>query len=430
MKPLSLVLLLSFLPAAPLGAMDDSDWPQFQGPHRNGTSGESNLNLTWGENGPKVLLTTELGPGFGGAAIEGDEVYLLDRIAEEKDVLRCLDLNTSSETWRHAYEARGRLDYPGSRGVPAVTGERVFTIGGFGHVMSVDRKTHEPVWKIDLRERYDAHVPQWGWAQSPLLYESFVIVAPLAEEAGMAALDQGTGEEIWRSTGVGTTHSTPTLLSVQGRDQVLLVSTKGRDGLITSVDAKTGEVLWQFGDYFCRFPITAPIRIDDERIFVTGGYDAGSLMLQVDHGESGWSVKELYRMEKGSQVHLPILVGDHLYMMANESGNSSPRRQEDGGLMCFDLQGKTKWRTGANPYFGRGNLIYAGGKLIAQDGFSGILRIIEPSTERYRAIAEANIFGTETDQDLHMWAPMALSSGRLLMRSQDRLVCLDLRASQ
>ncbi len=431
MLRLSLALSCSLLCVSPALAQEGSDWPQFQGPDRSGASTETQLAWSWGERGPKVMWSTELGPGYGGAAVLGDEVFVLDRIAEEQDILRCFDLATGSEKWNFAYAAPGRLDYPGSRGVPAVTADHVYTIGGFGQVLCVDRKTHEPAWRVDLADQYEAHIPQWGWAQSPLVTEKSVIVAPLARDAGLAALNLRTGKEVWHSPGLGTTHSSPALLHIQGKDQVLLVTTKGRTGLITSVDPKTGQILWQHDQYFCRFPITAPIRIDDERVFVTGGYGAGSLMLKVARGSSkSWSVTELYRLEKGSQVHLPMLIDDHLYLMANENGTDSPRRRQNGGLMCVDLKGNVKWRTGAEPYFGRGNSIVVGGQLITQDGLSGTLRVIEPSPSQYRAIAEANVFGTETQRDEHMWAPMALSRGRLLMRSQDRMLCLDVRASQ
>ena len=35
-----------------------------------------------------------LGPGFGGASIYGTEVFVLDRLVGEADVLRCIDLQS------------------------------------------------------------------------------------------------------------------------------------------------------------------------------------------------------------------------------------------------------------------------------------------------------------------------------------------------
>jgi len=53
-------------------------------------------------------------------------------------------------------------------------------------------------------------------------------------------------------------------------------------------------------------------------------------------------------------------------------------------------------------------------------------------TNGYKLIAEANIFNKriQRPRDDQMWAPMALSGGLLLMRSQDELRCIDMRAKE
>ena len=96
--------------------------------------------------------------------------------------------------------------------------------------------------------------------------------------------------------------------------------------------------------------------------------------------------------------------------------------------MCMDLDGNEVWRTGAEPFFGRGNAIAADGVLYIQDGHSGVLRVVEPDPNGYRQLAELDVFGADgSRRDQRMWAPMALSRGRLLLRSQHELRCLDLR---
>jgi outer membrane protein assembly factor BamB len=411
--------------AAPVAA---EDWPQFQGPRRDGTSAETGLARTWPAGGPPVVWTIALGPGFGGAAVKGEEVYLLDREGEQKDVLRCLDFKTGAERWRYAYEAPGRLDYQGSRSVPTVTDSRVYTIGGFGHVYCFDRATHQPVWSLRLEDRYpSADMPKWGWAQSPLLHEGRVYVAPLGSDVGLAALDAETGKEIWRSGTLGTTHSTTAIVELFGTPQVLLVSVQGRrDGLLSSFDPRTGAVLWTSGAYDNIIPIPAPLRIDDSRLFVTGGYEAGSVMLEVKRGGSGVETAEIFRIKRGSQIHPPLLHGGHIYMLANENWNEKRRRAE-GGLMCLDLQGQEQWRTGESPYIGRGGMLLADGMLIIQDGYNGALRLVEPNPQKFTLLAQANVFGVTDDSDGRMWAPMALSQGKLLLRSQSELKCVDVR---
>ncbi len=404
------------------------DWPQFQGLRRDATSGETGLRRSFPEDGPPVLWTLEVAEGYGGAAIRGQEVFLLDRDGDDGDVLRCVDLGTGEELWSTGYAARGRLDFPGSRGVPCVTEDRVYTIGGFGHVTCIDRETKEAVWQVAIGERYRTAPPHWGWAQSPLLFEDLVIVAVLSGEVGLAAFGVDDGEEVWRTTALGTSHSTPALVELLDTPQVVFVSTvAGEHGGVSSFDPRTGELLWRTGSYANPIPVPPPIAIDDARLFVTGGYKAGSCMLELAKGEDGFTVRELFEIRRGSQVHLPILVGEHLYFLANENENDSRRKRVEGGLACIDLAGSEKWRTGDAPYLGRGGMIAADGMLIIQDGYVGTLYLVEPDPEGFRVLARWDTFGQREYQDERMWAPLALSGGLLLVRSQHEMKCLDLR---
>jgi outer membrane protein assembly factor BamB len=422
-----LLLAASLLPAGSRLA-HGTDWPHFQGPARNSTSAETGLRRAWPTPGPPVRWTAAIGPGYGGAAVRDGDVMLLDRERERRDVLRCFDLETGQERWRFAYDAPGRLNYGGSRTVPTITEDRVYTIGAFGHVHCLDRSTHAPVWQCSLEERFEGDMPVFGWAQSPVLHEGLVIVAPLGPAVGLVALDAATGREVWRSGPLGSSHSTPALVELGGTTHLVFLSRDGERGLLTSFEPTTGRVLWQHEGYVVKRAIPAVTRVSDDRLFVTGGYRAGSLMLEVAAREGGYRTRELFRHQRGSQIHLPILVDDHLFVLANENWNDR-RRHEEGGMMCLDLEGNERWRTGADPYLGRGPMLLADGMLIVQDGYSGILRLVEPRADEFRVLASADLFGVTDDEDHGMWAPMALSDGRLLLRSQTELKCVDLRAS-
>ena len=108
------------------------DWPQFEGPLRTGQAAAVASRFEWGDKGPEVLWRTPTGPGYGGAAVQEGEVFLLDCELGEADVLRVMDLASGAEKWHVGYEAKGRLQFPGSRSVPSVTEDEVFTSGGFG----------------------------------------------------------------------------------------------------------------------------------------------------------------------------------------------------------------------------------------------------------------------------------------------------------
>jgi outer membrane protein assembly factor BamB len=104
-----------------------ADWPQFLGPQRNSTSPESGLMRSWPENGPDVLWTVKVGRGFGGPVVKDGRVYLLDRDDEVGDNLRCFDLSSGEELWNFAYDAAGSVSFPGSRSVPTVDDNHIFS---------------------------------------------------------------------------------------------------------------------------------------------------------------------------------------------------------------------------------------------------------------------------------------------------------------
>jgi outer membrane protein assembly factor BamB len=142
-------ILLAAAGSATLAA--GADWPQFMGPNGDGTSVEKGLLRAWPADGPKVLWTVAVGPGYGGAAIRDEKVYALDRVGRQKDVLRCLDLGSGKEEWTFSYDAGGEINHDGSRSTPAVTARNVYTIGPFGQFHCLDGTAHQVVWKKNLR---------------------------------------------------------------------------------------------------------------------------------------------------------------------------------------------------------------------------------------------------------------------------------------
>ncbi len=127
-----------------------ADWPQYLGPNRNSTSPERGLMRSWPENGPEVLWTVTVGRGYGGPVVKNGKVYLLDRDDKVGDNLRCFDLSNGKELWNFAYEAAGRVSFPGSRSVPIVDGNHVYSCGLNGDLYCIDINTHKPVWNKNI----------------------------------------------------------------------------------------------------------------------------------------------------------------------------------------------------------------------------------------------------------------------------------------
>ena len=424
-----------FLSLVGLVPAQQNDWPEFLGPDRTGKVELSGVSFDWGEDGPGVVWAAPTGPGYGGCAVRDGEVYLLDREVGVKDILRVFDLETGEEKWTAEYPATGRLNFPGSRTVPSVQEKHVYTCGGQGRVTCFDRESGEEVWSIDMVETYGGEMPIFGWSNSPLVVDDLVVISPLGDEIGLVALDRFSGEEAWVTEGIGYSHSTPVLMELLGKEQILFMSTMAQGGgqdqaapsTISSFDPKYGDLIWRTETTLTRLPIPPPVRVDDERFFLTGGYRGGSTLMHIAKGDGGYELEEVFHIERGAQVHAPIIHEEHVYVLVNENWNNDSRgRQQEGGLLCLSLDGKEVWRTAADPFFGRGNAVLAGEHLLIQDGFNGVLRVARATPEGYQQVAEANVFGVEDRRDHQMWAPMALAGRKLLIRSQEELLCVEL----
>lgn len=396
------------------------DWPQYQGPNRTGISDETGIAREWPEGGPRVLWSHPVGEGFGGPAIAGGKVYVLDRIPNVRDIMRCYDLKSGEQLWESSHAAVGEVSHNGSRTTPTVHEGKVYAVGMTGMMYCIDIETHEPVFIKNLAEDYPTPNLTWGYAQSPIIRGDKLIVAPQSDHGFVVAFDKNTGNEIWASEGLGNPgYSTPVVAKIAGVDQVVMIAT-GRPGGTHGLSAEDGSILWHYDGWKCRIPIPFATPLPGDRLFITGEYGAGSAMIRIAKDGGSFNVEELYTTDQcGSQIHQPLVIGDYFY--ANSNGNS-----RNDGMICMSLEGDLRWRTSDMrelPRFERGGLLSVDGLIINLDAKQGTLHLIEPSPEGYRELASTGV----VDRNKRAWAPMAISNGILVVRSQTEMKALDLR---
>jgi len=364
-----------------------------------------------------VLWTLPLGGGFGGPAVSDGKVYVLDRVGKEQDVLRCIDLATGKEEWTFAYEAPGTFDRHGSRSVPAIEGNYIYTCGPLGHVRCIDKRTHKAVWKKNVWRGFGGgrKVPSWGISQSPLIYDDMLILASQTKKAGVVAYDKLTGSVRWASPALPGKpgYVSPKIINIGGDDQLVMISA---NGAVVGMNPKTGKTLWSYRGWQCKIPVPNVTEIGDGRIFITGGYRAGSAMIKVEKEGNQFVAKELYKTKEfGTHVHPAIHYKAHLY------GHCSTNETNDG-MVCIDLDGNVKWKTKRSPSFNKGGFILVDGLILSIDGTKGFLYLIEPDPNGFKKIAKAKLLDTK-----QCWAPLALSDGFLLIRDQKQMKCVAVR---
>jgi outer membrane protein assembly factor BamB len=418
------------------GILVAADWPQFLGPNRDNVSGETGLVKAFPADGPKVLWTVDVGPGFGGPAIEGGMVYILDRDGEKGDILRCLDLATGpkgEKNWSYAYDSPSphKLQYPGSRSTPLVDKDYVYTIGVMGDMNCVSKATHKPVWTKQLIGGFGGKLPQWAVAQSPVAYKDTIIAAPITEQAGVVAFSRDKGEIVWKTPAIGAMqYPSPYVTAIDGVDQVIMISATGKTNniaSITGIDAVKGDILWTYDKWVNELPIASPLNVGDGRIFICGAYNFGSVMLAARKTGGKWIADPVFTQPKfGSLNANPVLYKGNLY------ANGAWRVGAKAGFQCMDLKGNFKWQTTAleptpkrEVNFRLGNILLAGDVIFALNGDTGELAMIEPSPDGYKELARAKVLDA---RDKTVWAPMAISDGKLIVRDQHQMKCLDVKA--
>lgn len=422
MKTNSLLLLL--LAATTVSA---ADWPEFRGPNGDNTSPGEKILTSFADSGPKIVWSKDVSPGYGGSAIVGEEVFFMDRIGDQKDVIRCVGLLDGTERWSWEFEAAGRINHPGSRGVPTVTKDAVYASSGYGHVYCIDRSTHEERWVVDVVKTFGSDVPRFGYSIHPIIHGDHCIVAP-TDSVGLAALDKKTGKTVWKSESIGGSHSSPALSKLLGQEIVVMPGTSDGNMTLSGFDPSNGKRLFHYTEKLAsgRFnPIPNLTMIDEATAFLTEGYGFGTRVLKFAKRGGNIEVKLVKSSDVEGRIHPVLKVEDRYYVSATGGGGRRSRSRDSAGLVCFDKTGEELWRTGNDLKVSDGSIISVGGIIVSQHGGDGTLRLIQPGPS-YKELAKAKIFKDDPGNEL--WAPLAFASGKLIMRSQNQIVCVSLEA--
>lgn len=391
-------------------------WPQFRGPNRDGISLETvSLSKSWANAAPKELWAVDVGEGYAGAAVVNGRVYVMDYDREHKqDALRCLSLADGKEIWRYAYPVPVKRNHGMSRTVPTVVSNCVVAMGPKCHVLCLNAETGELKWGFDLVHQYGATIPPWYAGQCPLVRDGQVILAPGGPDALLLAVDLQTGREIWRTPNPNQwtmTHSSIASVEVDGQCMFVYCASKG----VVGVSATDGSLLWETPDWKISIAtVPSPVPLEGGRVFLSGGYNAGSLMLQVKKEGDVFGAKTLFRLDPevfGATQQTPIYFANHLFGVRPE-----------GEFVCLDTSGKVVWTSGQENRFGLGPFLKADGVFFVMND-SGQISLIEASPARFNLLGQAKVLhGRES------WGPLSLAGGRLIARDLTRMVCLDVAA--
>jgi outer membrane protein assembly factor BamB len=392
-------------------------WPEFLGPQGDGVCREKGLNLNWEQYKPKVLWKVPLGPAFSSISVVGDRLYTMVQRGK-RDCVVCLDAKSGKEIWAcdavPAYVDRQRQG-PGPRATPTYHQGKLYCQMARGELLCLDAAKGVKLWEKDIFKETGATNPTGGWyywgvSFSPLVVNDLVIVQPGGLKGNsVAAFHKDTGKLVWTAGSDPINYASPILRTIAGQRQVICPTGQS----VLGIDPAKGKVLWRYvlGNAF-NATGSNPVWADDT-LFISAAYGGGCAALKIHRHGDKWDVQPRWKSRKGLQslfatsiVHNGYLYGCHGDIQAIF-------------LRCLDLKsGEQKWEKRMP---GRVTLLGVGDKLLVLEE-RGSLHVVEMTPERYAVKASLPDL-------LHYkaWAAPALADGRLYLRDQQDILCLDLR---
>lgn len=425
------------------------DWPRFLGPRGDGTSAETNLVEKWPAAGLPVMWEKGVGTGYSAPSIRGERLVLHHRVGNE-EIVECFRAGSGVSVWRYAYASEFVDPYGynnGPRCTPLLTTNACYTFGAEGVLLCLDLETGKIRWRRDTSKNWTVPAAFFGVGSTPVLEGNLLLVMVGGQpNSGVVAFDAETGKTVWESVGeknwqgqpmIGwpgepkvrwqawekqASYATAKVVTINGQRHALCFT---RQGLV-SLDPQTGAVRFSF---WFRSRVNesvnamTPVVVGDLILISAAYYKVGSVVLRVR--PDGRGVDEVWR-STALELHwtTPIYHEGYLYAF-------SGRNEPDARFRCVELKtGKVMWdrderwgphSTPTPDVYGRGSCLLADGRLIVlgEGGLLGVFQLNPAAPVEMGRYQVANLH-------YPCWAAPVLSAKRLYLRSEDRLVCLNL----
>lgn len=391
-----------------LGVDLSQEWSTWRGPLQNGIALSPAAPTHWDESSVKweTLLP---GRGHGSPIVVGDLVVVATAIDQQsQQLVLAYDRNTGEKKWettihKGRFPSAGELHQKGSNAnsTLASDGERLFIAflnGGEIIATALDFEGNQ-VWQQPL----GAFTSRFGFAPSPVLYKSLVIVAADNWGGGyIAAMDGASGKIAWRiSRAAKNSHSTPLIADLGGRDQLLI---SGCD-TVDSYDPATGEKIWSTPG--TTETTCGTMVVLNDHVFASGGYPGKQTICLDAEGNRIW--------DNQTKIYEPsmLAVDSELYAVS-----------DDGIAYCWNAaDGELQWRERLGGNFSASPVL-CNGNLYVSD-LSGKTFVFKASPDGYEEVA-VNVLGNDcyaSPAILNEQLFLRIGVGRGLER-KEKLVCI------
>ena len=381
-------------------------WTDFRGPNRDGRYDELAVQTSWSANGLPQLWKQPVGGGYASFVIaEGRAFTIEQRRAQE--TVAAYDVETGRELWTHGWNAdfRESMGGDGPRATPTWHDGRVYALGAAGELRCLDAKTGKLIWNRNILKDNAAENLQWGMSAAPLIVDDKVVVLPGGRSGkSVVAYNRLTGAPVWKALDDEASYTSPMLVTLGGRRQILVVTASRAVGL-----AEDGALLWEYpwsNSYSIN--VSQPIVVGSNRFFISAGYGKGAALVEVNGSGKSYAARTVWENNSmKNKFNSSVLHNGHIYGL------------DEGILTCVDVAtGERKWKGGRSGY---GQLLLASNHLIVITE-SGELVLVRAAPDQHTEVARFPALEGKT------WNVPAISNNRLLVRNQTQMAAYNLAA--
>lgn len=384
--------------------LDDSGWPQWRGPTRDGHAVGTSWPTSLQEDRLVQDWRVELGPSYSGPIIVEDRVVTTETRGEKTEVATAYNLKTGEQIWQVQWPGSTKVPFfaasNGSwiRATPVADNKAIYVVGIQDVLVAIDLVSGKQRWRIDFPKDYGTEPPKFGAASSPMLDGDYIYAQV---GGGFTKIDKQTGEVLWTVAegggGMsGGAFSSPSIATINGQ-RIAMVQTREE---LKGITLETGSELWsQPIQAFRGMNILTPVSYKN-KVF-TSAHSGRSQLWQIGSGAST-QLQEVWKDKSQAYMSSPVIVGDHLYL-----------HLKNQRMQCLNLEtGVEAWRS--RPYGKYQSMVVLGENILALDA-SGELILFEATPDSLNIIDSRKISDAET------WAHLAVCGGKLVIRELNAL---------
>jgi outer membrane protein assembly factor BamB len=243
-------------------------WTNFRGPNRDGNYQERGVKINWPAGGLKPMWKQPVGGGFSSFVVADGTAYTIEQ-RRKQEVVVAYNVETGRELWAHGWNAEFSPDDTGDgpRSTPTWDAGRLYALGAAGELRALDAKTGKLFWQKNILTDNGASNIQWGMAASPLIVDDKVVVlAGGTSGKGVVAYNKTTGARVWQTLNDRASYTSPMLVTLAGKRQILVVTASHIAGL----EPADGAVLWTHPwDVQYGINVSQPLIVGANRFFIS-----------------------------------------------------------------------------------------------------------------------------------------------------------------